>query len=127
MITIARKFAAFTAASVACALVAMSLTGEAQGSRSPDADVAFERIDAAFAVVEATPAATAQTRPALAKGDRGAVSCAGAAWPAVPTECLVTSDGSAPRQAGRTVTVEYRTGHATSTLVRMPVDLIASR
>ena len=50
--------------------------------------------------------------------------CRSQAWPYVSHDCV---DGTPPRRAVRTITIERRDSPATSTLVRVPVGTVASR
>ena len=130
MITRAKNLTVLSIVALGCGIAAVGFTSVAQGSRVVGAvdspDVAGQRIATAF---EAASDARANQEIAVAaarKGDLQVERCAGERWPAVSADCLVPR-GGVSRPASRTVTVEYRTGAQSSTLARVPVELVAAR
>lgn len=128
---IGTKKAIFTGlAVVAIGAFAVEMTSEAKGARAvgdvhaPVAESIDHRIGSAFELAGIAPAA-AKTAAAK-KGDRLPARCLGQAWPAIGAECLSRA-GMDAAEPVRTVTVEYRTGPATSVLMRMPAGELASR
>ena len=94
-----------------------------------DSNVAADRIGAAFAVIsEREPAAEIAAAAALAfKGDLGAEAiCAGATWPNIDASCLARADG-AVSQPVRLITIGYQSGDATTVLMRVPANEVATR
>ena len=92
-------------------------------------DLTADRIAAVFAslpVAEVDPAIQAAAARS-AKGDLFvAPACADQKWPQITSECLVGTEGGTPRQ-GRTITVGYQAGEATTVLIRVPAPQVASR
>jgi hypothetical protein len=86
------------------------------------ADLAMQRIDAAFADVRESEAAPtiAQLAVRVGKGDYHAKpGCAGEKWPNIAAECLVTHNG-VPVRPVRFITIGYPVGDSSSVLLRMP-------
>ena len=114
------------AALVGLGAVLAGLAAVSDGSaRAVDAtaasDVAAERITGAFAVAIPIEAGAAR------KGDLLAgPGCAGRQWPDVPAACLVTADGSSAPPV-RSVTFGTQVGEATTVLLRLPANQVASR
>jgi hypothetical protein len=111
-------FAAFSASAV-------------QGNARPEigADLAADRIAAAFAAAPAVEVAPAIEIAAsrVGKGDLlVSPPCSAQKWPFIAAGCLVMTDGSAA-PLNRTATVGYQAGPSTTVLVRMPAPQVASR
>jgi len=127
------KFVA-TAILVGTALIVAGLliapfNATARAAATEGADVASDRIGGAFAVIsDREPAAALAAAAALVfKGDLGAESiCAAAVWPNIDASCLARTDGSAAHPV-RLITIGYQSGEATTVLVRVPADEVASR
>jgi len=122
-----------TLAAAAVAGIGLSIAGFALvpfgGAGAVGISPVDQRIASAFAVAPGFTADPAIERAAqqARKGDLPArVSCAGQSWPAIASDCLVATDGTAARPA-RFVTVGYQTGPDASVLMRMPAPQIASR
>ena len=91
-------------------------------------DAAGDRIGAAFAMIsDREPVAEIAAAAALAfKGDLGAESiCAGATWPNIDASCLARADG-AISQPVRLITIGYQSGDATTVLMRVPANEVAT-
>jgi hypothetical protein len=100
-------------------VVASSFAGQTATAkietRHPDMAVAQ-----AFDAVEQVVRTNARHEIGARKGDLQARlnTCSSQAWPYIAADCL---DG-APRKAARTITIEKRTGDASSTLIRVDAE-----
>jgi ABC-type nitrate/sulfonate/bicarbonate transport system substrate-binding protein len=107
----------------ATAGVAAMLAGLGALAVETPADLAGDRIAAAFAVVPGDYSV-------LQVADKGDLligqDCAGQQWPNLAPGCLVMADGS-PARPVRSVTMGFQAGEASTILVRMPAPQIASR
>ncbi len=113
----------------AAGLTVIPSDGSARGVDAGGADIAAERIAAAFALtpaVSTAPAIVAAIRT-MRKGDLAArFACSGETWPDVAPGCLTLADGSSAPKI-RSVTIGAQAGEATTVLIRMPAPRVASR
>lgn len=118
--------AGFAMTVASASVAALSGTASVQAG---SADRVAERIAVAFAAAPVTQAHPA-IQAAAARTNKGDLlvppPCAGQRWPDIAPGCLVAADGTAIRPI-RTVTVGYRSGEASSVLIRMPAPQVASR
>jgi hypothetical protein len=93
-----------------------------------EVDAVAARIDGAFvSLPDAEPdPAVARAAGLAVKGDLAVDrDCAAAAWPNIPSACLLTADG-APAPAVRFITIGRQSG-ATTVLMRVPSQEVATR
>ena len=126
MKTLSRKSLAQAAAVAAMCVAATSIAWQTATAkieaRHPDLAVSQ-----AFEVLERSGQyAPARHTPGAKKGDLLVDNCKGQAWPYISSVCVIGQNPS--RQVSRTITIEKRTGEASSILVRVAADQqIASR
>ncbi len=120
--------AALTALGLGVATMIVTPSGGSARAVPGYADAVSIRIDGAFAlapVAGPAPAVEAAARRA-ARGDLIGTVCADQKWPEISARCLGLADGVS-RPVVRSVTIGYPTDTATTVLVRLPAQQVASR
>lgn len=115
---------------VGLGVATMAVTPSDGGARGVPGhgDAASLRIVGAFAVAPAAEAAGAVRAAATraARGDLLGKLCADEKWPEISARCLGVADGVS-RPVVRSVTIGYPTETATTVLMRLPAQQVASR
>ena len=126
MKTLSRKSLVQAATVAAVCVVASSIAWQSATAkietRHPDMAVSQ-----AFEVLEQSGHyAPARHETGAAKGDRLTDTCKTQAWPYISNACVIGHNPS--RQVSRTITIEQRTGEASSALIRVSAEpMMASR
>jgi hypothetical protein len=120
MTTLTRKSLAQAAAVAAMCVVASSIAWQTATAkieaRHPDMAVSQ-----AFEVLEQSGQyAPARHTTGARKGDLQVDNCKGQAWPYISNACVIGHNPA--RQVSRTITIEQRTGEASSALIRVSAD-----
>lgn len=128
MIAITKSMIALSAAVSAGFVTVYDVSRNDQQSAAVQVSQRFPVAGETFAPLTVKPAT--KSTFALPKADREPIApanCTSQDWPYIAQTCLTSADGKPVRKVSRVITVERRTGEATSELTRVSLTTIANR